>query len=145
MIGCFREIPQRLCPLATAVAALAGGCGGSDATATAEVMLHAEQGPFEGTLRIDPSPPHVGQHQVVVVLSSDPDGQEPLEGATVLLSPWMPAHGHGSLDVEAIEAEPGVYMADDVWLNMPGIWDLRVQVASSSAEHGDLVATVEVP
>jgi hypothetical protein len=145
MLGCFRAIPQRLCALATVVTALAA-CGGTDANATAEVMLQAEQGPFEGTLMIDPSPPHVGQHQVIVVLSSDPDGQEPLEGATVRLSPWMPAHGHGSTNVDAVEAEPGVYVADDVWLNMPGIWDLRVHVAANDAgEQGDLVATVEVP
>lgn len=144
MLGCFRGIPRTLCALPVAIAAIAG-CG-SDATATAEVMLHAQDGPFEGTLLIDPSPPHVGQHHVVVVLSSDPGGEDPLEGASVRLSPWMPAHGHGTADVEAIEAEPGVYVADDVWLNMPGIWDLRVHVAANgAAEQGDLVATVEVP
>jgi len=127
-----------------AIATIAG-CDGAS-TASSEVMLHAEDGPFEGTLMIDPSPPQVGQHHVVVVLSSDPEGQEPLEGAKVRLSPWMPAHGHGSTDVEAVEAEPGVYVADDVWLNMPGIWDLRVHVdANDAAEQGDLVATVEVP
>jgi hypothetical protein len=148
MLGRFRGIPRKLCALATAMPALAG-CGGSSAPATSEVVLQAEQGPFEGTLMIDPNPPHVGQHHVIVVLSGDPDGhgrdEQPLEGATVRLSPWMPAHGHGSTDVEAVEAEPGVYVAEDVWLNMPGIWDLRVHVDANDADQGDLVATVEVP
>jgi hypothetical protein len=146
MLGCFHGIWHRHCALiATALAALAG-CGGGGAAAAAEVTLQAEQGPFEGTLMIDPSPPHVGQHHVIVVLNSDPDGEQPLEGATVRVSPWMPAHGHGSTDVEAVEEAPGVYVAEDVWLNMPGIWDLRVHVdARDEADQGDLIATVEVP
>lgn len=143
MPGRFRGVSCSLCTLA-AVIAVSAGCG-SDATMQAEVMLQAEDGPFEGTLLIDPSPPQVGQHHVVMVLSADPEGHEPLEGARVVLSPWMPAHGHGSADVAALEAEPGVYVADDVWLNMPGIWDLRVHVAGDTGDQGDLVATVEVP
>jgi len=149
MPGRTREISRRLCALPLAMAVLAG-CGiascGSNSAAPAEMMLHAQDGPFQGTLLIDPSPPQVGLHHVLMVLSRDPDGQEPLEGANVRLSPWMPAHAHGTGDVEAVEAEPGVYVADDVLLHMPGIWDLRVHVdARDAAEEGDLVATVEVP
>jgi hypothetical protein len=48
--------------------------------------------------------------------------------------------------VEAIEEAPGVYVAQDVWLNMPGIWDLRVHVEAGEAlEAGELTATIEVP
>jgi len=113
---------------------------GSDAGGAVDVALRTEQGPFVGTLTIDPNPPHVGEHRVVIMLDESAD---PLEGAAVMLSPWMPAHGHGSTDVDAVEREPGVYVAEHVWLNMPGIWDLRVRV--DGEEPGALIATVEVP
>jgi len=100
----------------------------------------AEAGPFDGTLTIEPNPPHVGQHRVVITLDGS-DGA--LEGADVMVHPWMPAHGHGTTDVEALEEAPGVYVAEDVWFNMPGVWDLHVQVDAEQA--GELIATVEVP
>jgi hypothetical protein len=115
------------------------GCGSAASSTEAELMLEAEDGPFAGTLTIEP--PHVGQHRVVLVLNET--GGEPLEGARVMLSPWMPAHGHGTPDVEAHEQEPGVYVTDEVWFNMPGIWDLHVHV--DAEERGELIATVEVP
>lgn len=136
MLGRFRGIA-----LLSSALALVAGCGGEPAAAAGELALHADEGPFAGTLMIDA--PHVGQHRVVIVLSDDPETSEPLEGAMVRLSPWMPAHGHGSTDVIAHEEEPGVYVADDVWLNMPGIWDLRVHV--DAGVEGDLTATIEVP
>jgi nitrogen fixation protein FixH len=117
------------------------GCSGAASSSEAELMLQAQAGPFAGTLTIEP--PHVGAHRVVLVLNESAEGSVPLEGALVMLSPWMPAHGHGSSDVEAHEEEPGVYVADDVWLNMPGIWDLRVRVDAKA--QGDLTATIEVP
>jgi len=140
MLGCFRGI-------ACAAYALIGvsACA-SDAASEADGQLRPQIGPFDGTLTIEPNPPHVGEHRVVITLDergSEPHGSEPLEGANVKLSPWMPAHGHGSTDVEAIEEAPGVYVAQDVWLNMPGIWDLRVRVEAD--ELGELTATFEIP
>jgi hypothetical protein len=133
----------RIHAIAIVISALFGlsACG-SDADTSAEVMLMTQQGPFDGTLTIEPNPPHVGQHRVVITLDEGAE-HAALEGAEVMLSPWMPAHGHGSTDVEAVEEAPGVYVAEDVWFNMPGIWDLRVHVDADEA--GDLIATVEVP
>lgn len=119
---------------------LLAACGG-EADTPNEVILMAQAGPFDGTLTIAPNPPQVGRHDVVITL--DDAGGGPLEGAMVVVAPWMPAHGHGSNMVEAVEEAPGVYVAQDVWLNMPGIWDLHVNVEAEQA--GDLVATVEVP
>lgn len=141
MLGSFRGLARSLPALgAWGVCALAG-CGGAASSSEAELTLQAEDGPFGGTLTIEP--PHVGAHRVVLVLNEDAEGSAPLEGAQVMLSPWMPAHGHGSPDVEAHEEEPGVYVAEDVWLNMPGIWDLRVHVDAET--QGDLITTIEVP
>lgn len=139
MVGRTRPL---LC-LASACCALSvlSACASDEASAS-DPDLTAKSGPFVGTLTIEPNPPHVGTNHVVITLDAQSDGM-PLEGATVMVSPWMPAHGHGSMDVEAVEQAPGVYMSEDVWLNMPGVWDLRVHVDAD--EPGDLTATVEVP
>lgn len=140
MPGRFRGFAGSVSALgAWGICALAG-CGAASSS-EAELMLRAEDGPFAGTLTIES--PHVGKHRVVLVLNEDAEGSAPLEGARVTLSPWMPAHGHGTEDVEVFEEEPGVYVTEDVWFNMPGIWDLRVRVEAE--EYGDLIATVEVP
>jgi len=138
----FRGFAGSFCVFVCALFA-ASACG-SDPAMAVDVTLSPQDGPYDGTLTIEPNPPQVGLHHVVLTLDTDPESGEPLEGATVRLSPWMPAHGHGSKDVDAVERAPGVYVAQDVWLNMPGIWDLRVYVEAHS-EQGDLIATVEVP
>lgn len=146
MLGRFHGIARRSSALgawaAWGVLALAA-CGGASDGSEAELMLHAEGGPFAGTLTIEP--PHVGQHRVVLVLreTSDRETSAPLEGALVMLTPWMPAHDHGTPEVQAHEEEPGVYVTEEVWFNMPGIWDLHVHV--DAEERGELIATVEVP
>ena len=135
MLGCFRGVAYGICVLI-----FVSACA-SDGASAADGQLRPQIGPFEGTLTIEPNPPHVGEHRVVITL--DQLDSAPLEGATVELSPWMPAHGHGSTDVEAVEEAPGVYVAQDVWLNMPGIWDLRVRVEAEAL--GELTATFEIP
>jgi hypothetical protein len=131
------------------VSALAIACGGcaTEGAASADGVLRTQTGPFEGTLSIEPAPPHVGDHRVVVTLdrmATSDDLNTPVEGASVVISPFMPAHGHGSVDVEAIEESEGLYASDEVFLTMPGIWDLHVHVTQGELE-GELIATIEVP
>ena len=106
MLGRFRGLAGLSCALwaSATVASALDGCSSEPSSSAAEATLEASDGPFAGTLMIAPNPPHVGRHQVVIVLNADnTEAQaEPLEGATVMLSPWMPAHGHGSMDVEAL-------------------------------------------
>ncbi len=117
------------------------GCGSDDAVAP-DGVLHTANGPFEGTLLIEPDPPRVGEHRVVLTL--DGETSVALEGAIVTLSPWMPAHGHGSSAVDAVEEAPGLYVAEPVRLTMPGIWQLRVHVMLDD-RVGELLATIEIP
>lgn len=115
---------------------------GSGADSAKPPELETKEGSWEGSLSLDPWPSEVGDNRLEIDLK-DADG-EPLEGATVEISPWMPAHGHGSTDVKASEGEPGHYVTDKLYLNMPGLWELRVHVTRDSDE-GRLVASFEVP
>jgi hypothetical protein len=63
----------------------------------------------------------------------------------VVVEPWMPAHGHGTHEIDAEEMAPGVYVADAVFFNMSGVWDLRVHVEGEDDTAGELIATFDVP
>lgn len=52
-----------------------------------------------------------------------------LAGLTLTLTPWMPAMGHGtSVRPTVTEAGDGHYRAEDVYLFMPGLWELRISI-----------------
>ncbi|MFM2418131.1 MAG: hypothetical protein RL385_2854 [Pseudomonadota bacterium] len=131
----------RLLPLVLALAFGGGACA-DGAVVTGDGPLTVQTGTFAGELALDPSPCIVGDNSAQITLR-DAAGAA-LEGATVTVSPWMPAHGHGTIDVSAIEGDPGVYGTERVRFNMAGRWELHIQVVSGD-EEGQLVATLEVP
>lgn len=56
--------------------------------------------------------------------------EQPLSAAVVEVKPWMPAHGHGSVDVVAgaMPGEAGGYGAPEIYFPMTGYWELTVDV-----------------
>lgn len=121
------------------------GCSSGDGEAPIDGELRALEGPYDGMLTIEPDPPMVGQHRVVITLDAHAAPHGALEDAHVVVTPWMPAHGHGTSEIEAVEEAPGVYVAEAVFFNMPGVWDLRVHVDDDGDARGELIATFDVP
>ena len=122
------------------VCALAGvGCG--DAGSDDLGALEAQSGPFDGDIALDSDAPEVGDHDAELRLV-DATSQA-LAGAEVTVVPFMPAHGHGSNVVQATETEPGTYLAEQLSLFMPGVWELRIRVVDGDAE-GRLAASFQV-
>jgi YtkA-like len=130
---------RRIVALCIALCAGSTGCGSGGTAASGELVTSS--GSFTGTL--EASPLEVGLNTAEVSLS-DADGA-PLEEATVTISPWMPAHGHGTetVDAEATEVA-GTYATQRLRFQMGGVWELRVRVVHGDDE-GELVATIEVP
>jgi hypothetical protein len=55
-----------------------------------------------------------------------------IEGLELTVTPWMPAMGHGtSVRSMVTEVGAGHYRADDVYLFMPGLWELRISIMGS--------------
>ena len=113
-------------------------CGGGGTKAP---TLEVVDGPFAGDMSLTLEPSVVGDNTLTLELR-DASG-DPLEGATVKVSPWMPAHGHGSADVMLEERDPGRYVGERVYFNMPGIWELRIHI-DADREEGNLVGSTEV-
>jgi hypothetical protein len=75
------------------------------------------------------SEPDVGPNDWVLTIT---DGSMPVPGASVVVEPWMPAHGHGITPATYIGVQadvPGNYAIPTFDLIMPGVWEFRVDVS----------------
>ncbi|MCG8558134.1 MAG: FixH family protein [Proteobacteria bacterium] len=63
----------------------------------------------------------------------------PVERAAITSTPFMPFHGHGT-NKEAVITEMGGgrYQLDPVWLFMPGVWEVTLQI-TPAGEPADSV------
>lgn len=74
-----------------------------------------------------PGPPMKGTNAMTIEIL-DAAGQ-PVDGAMVTVTPWMPDHAHGSaVKPEITPAGGGKYEVDKVYLAMAGLWQIKVSV-----------------
>lgn len=74
-----------------------------------------------------PSPPQKGTNTMTLEIA-DGAGQ-PLDGATVVVTPWMPDHAHGSALVPVVTPmSGGRYAVTKLYYPMPGLWQVTVSV-----------------
>lgn len=84
-----------------------------------------DEGLYALVVEVHPDPPQAGDVDLTVEIRSDGAA---VEGATLLIEPWMPSMGHGITEPPTIqEAGGGRYDATFV-INMPGTWELRLSV-----------------
>ncbi len=131
-------------------AALLAGCGSPPPGAMQPLDFPAT--PFEtvvssmGLLHVDvrwsPANPVKGENAVQLTFS-DALGNA-IDGLSVAVVPWMPAHGHGtSIQPLTAPTAPGVVVATPVYLFMSGEWQLRMSITGSLNDSA--VATVQIP
>ena len=121
---------------------LVAGCGASDEAADLESLVDGQSlmgtaGRLTGSFLMDE--PHKGVDNPLAIELKD-EGQA-LADAEVLVSPWMPAHAHGSRDQQAQGDDDGMYHVDELSFPMAGYWELRVEVSL----QGELVDQFVVP
>ncbi|MBM4014119.1 MAG: hypothetical protein FJ293_04030 [Planctomycetes bacterium] len=83
--------------------------------------------------------------EIDLLLFADPEKQQPLTGATVRVTAWMPEHMHGmGRQSQTREVEPGRYRVKGMLLHMDGLWQLFVDVtAHGKAERAEYALTLE--
>jgi len=67
---------------------------------------------------------------------ADADGSA-VEGATVVVTPDMPDHGHGTMPetfTATAGAEPGAYSVGPIPLQMAGVWQFSVEVTPAEGD-----------
>ena len=79
----------------------------------------------------NPTPPDKGDN-VWTIRITDLDSLEPVTGATVLATPFMPDHGHTPTEYAVNETKTdGVYMTETIDLIMSGLWDITLTATTS--------------
>lgn len=83
------------------------------------------------SMGIQPNPPIRGRNAMTLLVKRRSSGAA-LTGATVAVTPWMPAHGHGSTSRPVVtEATDGRYDVANVVLQMAGSWELKVAITDN--------------
>ncbi len=125
---------------ATAAAGAAGTAAGDTGTCAddaraqpyADGMMAEGDGGMLLTLERSSPTPRVGSNRWALHIS-DAAG-EPVLGAKVRVTPFMPDHGHGSPLVAAVdELGDGAYEAFPVQFNMTGYWRVTVKVTTETS------------
>ena len=83
----------------------------------------------------DPAPPARDDNAWIVQVNSMSSGivGAPIDGATLAVTPFMPAHQHGSpirAQVTPVAGQPGQYAIAPVNLWMPGVWETTIQATT---------------
>jgi hypothetical protein len=83
----------------------------------------------------DPAPPARDDNTWIVQINSMQSGVvgAPIDGATLAVTPFMPAHQHGSpirVQITPVAGQPGQYSLSPVNLWMPGVWETTIKATS---------------
>src|SRR5512140_226849 len=89
-------------------------------------------------MSVDPAPPQRGDNTWIVQINAMASGVvgNPVDGLTLQVTPFMPAHQHGSPITPVItpQATSGQYEIKPVNLWMPGVWETTIQATSPSTD-----------
>jgi hypothetical protein len=85
-------------------------------------------------LESEPAPPAVRKDNTWRLRLSDAEG-EPLMEAELHVTPWMPAHQHGTAEVVVEELGDGEYRLSPIDLIMPGVWEVPVAITTSEGDQ----------
>jgi YtkA-like protein len=139
--------------LAAAITAVTASeaCGGGAADPSAPVLvfqgaaaqsLMSASGELAVAVRWSPAEPKVGYDAAELAIT-DLSGAA-VAGLSLVVVPWMPAHGHGaSVQPTVMETDPGTYVATPLDFFMAGGWELRTTIAG--AVNDTVTPTVNVP
>ncbi len=119
------------------------GCGGGAAPAADAQIVESESGAYVARFVPDPSPPTTGSNALAVSIERATGGA--VENATLVVSPWMPAMGHGTPITPVVtNTSGGNYRVTRLDYTMPGRWEVRIELADGTAkDHLALELDVE--
>jgi hypothetical protein len=121
--------------LAGATAACSGGAATpAGFPADPYTTTTSDSGTLVVDVRTSPQPPARGTNSVELTVTHASDGT-PATGLGVGVQPWMPAMNHGSSNPTITEEGQGRYLVTEVYLYMPGTWELRTTFSGPISDH----------
>lgn len=108
-------------------------CGGSERTSEgldASDALKSQSGAYLVRYTPIPDPPVTGKNQLTLDLARATGGA--VADATLEVTPWMPAMGHGSpVQPTVQDLGGGEYSVDDLDYTMPGRWEVKIALTDA--------------
>lgn len=95
-------------------------------------------------LESTPGPPVKGNNTWTIEVDDSASGMA-LEGLDITVTPFMPDHGHYSTIVMATAAEAGTYTLHPVYLFMPGVWEVRMDIAGAATAGDSAILPTCIP
>ena len=87
-------------------------------------------------MSVSPAPPARNDNTWIVQIDAMASGVAgaPMDGLSLTVSPFMPAHQHGSPKPVVVTptGNPGEYQLSPVFLWMPGVWQTTIQATQGS-------------
>ncbi len=110
------------------VIACTSGSGAPVFGTTPMAQLVSDAGLIHVTVYSAPDPVTRGNDEFRFVMTDG--GGTPIDGLTLVVTPFMPAMGHGSSTTPTVTPEgQGKYLVTNVVLAMAGDWQLRTQIS----------------
>jgi hypothetical protein len=107
-------------------------CDGAE-TFVAGISATSPAGRTVAIASATPTPPDVGDN--LWTLEVTDAGGTPAEGLAIVVTPWMPLHGHGLTNPStfgAVETDAGVYELEPFDLIMAGLWQFTVELDATA-------------
>lgn len=98
--------------------------------------ITSNSGTLHVALRSSPQPLAVGDDDVQIEVT-DASGA-PRDGLSLTVTPWMPAHDHGTSKTTVTPQGGGKYLVTDVYLYMPGVWQLQIAFSGSASDDASI-------
>jgi hypothetical protein len=117
-----------LCSCSGGAPASTAGCYSGSPTTTAT----SDSGSLSIQVFTCPDPPSRGTNDVELRVQRD---GTPVDGLTLDVSPFMPAMGHGTSTPTVTAEGGGKYLVSEVYLYMPGVWELRTTFSGAVNDH----------
>ncbi len=131
----LRIVPHWGIVVALSLVLAAAGCDSSDDA--------VPDGTLAITAALDALPAQVGRNTMTVQLR---DGDDlPVGGASLVVMPEMPAHGHGSTEEPiVVDQGAGIYAVSQVTFTMPGAWVVQINATGPGGATGSYSLAVDV-
>jgi hypothetical protein len=104
--------------------------------------ITSDSGALVIDVRTSPQPPSRGTNEVELTITRAGDGT-PVDGLSLDVVPWMPAMEHGTSAPSVTAEGGGVYLVTEVYLYMPGIWDLRTAISGAATDDATPQLTIQ--
>jgi hypothetical protein len=120
--------------LCAACSSAAPASGPASFPSSAYTTATSDSGALVVDVRTSPQPPSRGTDTIQLTVTQASDGSA-VDGLTLSVQPWMPAMDHGTSTPTVTAQGGGVYLVTEVYLYMPGVWELRTSVSGPMTDH----------